>query len=129
MGSLRKKGNCRVLCSHAEKGVRGAGGIPRRFVLHEMSIAPCSACDTCQESMDRYCVNEDDMQRLYPEIAAADALLIASPVYWFTVSAQTKLFMDRCYALLGPGESANNHGLLQKARELGYALAGGTPAR
>jgi multimeric flavodoxin WrbA len=46
------------------------------------------------------------MQALYPKLRAADALVIASPVYWFTVSAQTKLFMDRWYALEGPGGNA-----------------------
>jgi multimeric flavodoxin WrbA len=39
------------------------------------------------------------MQNIYPKIAEADALIIASPVYWFTMSAQTKIFMDRCFAL------------------------------
>ena len=49
------------------------------------------------------------MRRLYPKLMAADAIVIASPIYWFTVSAQTKLFMDRWYALGGAD---------------GYALAG-----
>jgi multimeric flavodoxin WrbA len=40
------------------------------------------------------------MQAVYPKLWEADALVIASPIYWFTVSAQTKLFMDRCYALI-----------------------------
>jgi multimeric flavodoxin WrbA len=52
--------------------------------------------------MDRYCVIDDDMEPLYPKIRDAGALVFASPVYWFTVSAQTKLFMDRLYAFLGP---------------------------
>ena len=42
------------------------------------------------------------MQGLYPKLRQADALVISSPIYWFSVSAQTKLFMDRCYALGGP---------------------------
>ncbi len=41
------------------------------------------------------------MQPLYPELRAADAIVIATPVYWFTLSAQAKLFIDRWYALLG----------------------------
>ena len=46
------------------------------------------------------------MQALYPKLRAVDALVLASPVYWFTVSAQTKLFMDRWYALEGSGGNA-----------------------
>ena len=46
------------------------------------------------------------MQRIYPHLKAADAIVIASPIYWFTVSAQTKLVMDRWYALQGPAGNA-----------------------
>jgi multimeric flavodoxin WrbA len=53
--------------------------------------------------MDSYCVIRDDMEPLYEKIVSAGALVIASPIYWFSVSAQTKLFMDRLYAFLGPG--------------------------
>jgi multimeric flavodoxin WrbA len=42
---------------------------------------------------------DDDMQSLYPKLVESDAWIIASPVYWFSMSAQTKLFMDRCFAL------------------------------
>jgi len=52
---------------------------------------------------------QDDMQKIYPELRAADAIVYASPIYWFNVSAQLKLAMDRCYALGGEG---------------GYVLAG-----
>ena len=45
------------------------------------------------------------MQILYPRLQAADVIVVASPIYWFTVSAQTKLFMDRCYAFEGPGRN------------------------
>ena len=55
-----------------------------------------------KKSMDTFCVIQDDMKPIYPKILEADALVFASPVYWFTVSAQTKLFMDRLYAFLGP---------------------------
>jgi multimeric flavodoxin WrbA len=49
------------------------------------------------------CVIKDDMQILYPKLKEADAVVIASPIYWFNISAQTKLFIDRCYAI-GVGE-------------------------
>jgi len=45
------------------------------------------------------CVIKDDMQSLYPKLRSADAIVIASPIYWFNFSAQTKLFMDRWYGL------------------------------
>ena len=59
------------------------------------------------------------MRDLYPKLRQADALVIASPIYWFTVSAQTKLFMDRCYALGGPQGNA------LKGKRIGIVLAYG----
>jgi multimeric flavodoxin WrbA len=67
------------------------------YYLHGMDIKPCDACAICRKDINAECVINDDMQKLYP---------IASPIYWFTVSAQTKLFMDRCYALGVSGEYA-----------------------
>jgi multimeric flavodoxin WrbA len=61
------------------------------------------------------CVVDDDMQDVYSKVAKADALIIASPVYWFTMSAQTKIFMDRCFALY----SENN----EKSRLYGKKIA------
>ena len=52
------------------------------------------------------CILEDDMQILYPKLRSADAIVIASPIYWFTMNAQTKLCIDRWYALEGPRGNA-----------------------
>jgi multimeric flavodoxin WrbA len=65
------------------------------------TIRPCLGCYRCQpaDGDERYFCQQhkdrDDMHQIYPELVAADALIIASPVYFGTVSAQTKLFMDR----------------------------------
>ncbi len=99
-GSPRKSGNSATLAEQVEKGAREAGAQVESFYLHGMDISPCDACDVCHGEAFPGCVIEDDMQILYPKLLSADAIVIASPVYWFTVSAQTKLFMDRCYALV-----------------------------
>ena len=99
IGSPRKKGNCALLAKAVAAGAEAAGAKVETFFLQEMQIAPCAACDGCRKKKATGCVVNDDMQRLYPSILAADALVIASPVYWFTVSAQTKAFIDRWYAL------------------------------
>jgi multimeric flavodoxin WrbA len=111
IGSPRKNGNCAALAERAAQGIADSGASVETFNLHEMSIKPCTACDSCTESAEALCVIEDDMQVLYPKLAEAGGLVIASPVYWFTMSAQTKLFMDRCYALGSPP----GHGLKGKA--------------
>jgi multimeric flavodoxin WrbA len=102
-GSPRKNGNSAVLADRVAAGARAVGANVQSFYLHGMQINPCDACDVCQTEPFAGCIIEDDMQTLYPVLLEADAWVIASPVYWFTVSAQTKLFMDRCYALIDAG--------------------------
>ena len=94
-GSPRRSGNSAVLAEQAAEGARAAGAQVESIYLHGLDIRPCDACDLCLEQGD--CVIEDDMQPLYPKLAAADAILLASPVYWFTFSAQLKLCIDRWY--------------------------------
>jgi multimeric flavodoxin WrbA len=99
-GSPRREGNSALLAERLAEGARSAGARVESFYLHHMDIHPCDGCDACQSEPYRGCIVDDDMQILYPKLLDADAIVIASPVYWFTVSAQTKLFMDRCYALV-----------------------------
>jgi len=103
-GSPRKNGNSVMLAEQVAAGAKAAGAQVESFVLHSMNILPCNACDACQETQD--CTIQDDMQILYPKLRRADAIVIASPIYWFTISAQTKLFIDRWYALEGPQGNA-----------------------
>ena len=116
-GSPREKGNSSILAEKAAEGAKTAGAEVESFSLHNMNIRACDACDTCQET--GVCVLMDDMQTLYPKLREAEAILIASPIYWFTISAQTKLFIDRWYAL----ESAQGNAL--KGKQFGILLTYG----
>ena len=119
MGSPRKNGNSVALAERAADGVEAAGGKVERYYLHDMDIKPCDACDACRGDSSDNCIIEDDMQQLYPELREADALIIASPIYWFTMNAQTKLFMDRCYGLGGP------QGNVLRGKKIGIILTYG----
>lgn len=99
-GSPRPKGNSATLAGEAAQAARQAGASVESVYLHGLDIRPCDACDECRDT-GGVCVIGDDMQSLYPKISAADAILFASPIYWFTFSAQTKLCLDRCYAYQG----------------------------
>ena len=96
-GSPRLKGNSNTLAGRLAEGAREAGAVVESVYLHGMDIRPCDGCDFCRET--GACVVKDDMQALYPKILAADALVFASPIYWFTYSAQLKTCIDRWYAL------------------------------
>jgi multimeric flavodoxin WrbA len=119
IGSPRKNGNSALLAERTEAGIRDAGDAVKSFFLHDMDIGPCTACDSCQQSADAGCTVIDDMQKLYPLLKEAGSLVIASPIYWFTISAQTKLFMDRCYAIAT--EEKNNF----KGKKIGIILVYG----
>jgi len=95
-GSPREKGNTAVLADRLAVGASESGAQVTCVYLHGMDIRPCDACDLCQESGS--CVIADDMQTVYPQLIAADAIVLASPVYWFTFSAQLKVCIDRWYA-------------------------------
>jgi multimeric flavodoxin WrbA len=118
-GSPRQDGNSATLADQVAAGARAAGAHVESFYLHGMDIRACDACDACRTEPYRGCVIEDDMQVLYPKLQDADALVIASPVYWFTVSAQTKLFMDRCYALY------DSQGYTMRGKRIGIVMVYG----
>ena len=99
LGSPRKKGNSAILADRIAEGAKKAGAKVETIFLHGLNIAPCKSCYACQKEKSRGCAIKDEMQALYPKLLAAGAWVIASPVYWFTMSAQTKIFMDRCFAL------------------------------
>ncbi len=101
-GSPRKKGNSAIVADAAADAATGEGAQVETFYLHGMNLNPCMGCDACQKTQESVCVQKDDMHILYPKIRDTMGLIIASPVYWFTMSAQTKIFMDRCYAMGGP---------------------------
>lgn len=101
VGSPRKRGNSATLARQVAAGAEAAGARVETFFLQDMDIRPCTACEACRKKIHIDCVIQDDMQKLYPKLRNADAVVIAGPIYWFTVSAQTKLFMDRWYGLGG----------------------------
>lgn len=96
-GSPRERGNSSVLADQVRAGAEAGGASVESFFIHNMDIHLCDGCDFCRET--GICVIKDDMQKLYPKLLAADALVLASPIYWFTYSAQLKLCIDRWYAL------------------------------
>ena len=106
-GSPREKGNSSTLAEQVALGARQAGAEVETFSLQRLNIQPCNGCDACQRAGGNgHCIIDDDMQALYPKLASADTIVIASPVYWFSLCAQTKTLIDRWYALESPQGSA-----------------------
>ncbi len=97
-GSPREKGNSATLADQAAAAASAAGWEVECLSLQSLDIRPCDGCDLCVET-GQYCAIDDDMQSLYPKLLEAQALLLATPIYWFTFSAQLKLCIDRWYGL------------------------------
>jgi len=117
-GSPRKNGNSATLADQIFAGAKKAGAEVESVFLSGLEINPCDACDACQEGQEG-CIVQDDMQSLYPKLKGADVIVIASPIYYFTITAQIKAFIDRWYAL------ELDHGSVLKGKELAIALVYG----
>ena len=82
--SPRKDGNSEVLCDRFAKGASEAGHKVEILTLRDKRIAPCKACYACMES--HTCVVKDDMEAIFPKLVEADTVVLASPVYFYSVS-------------------------------------------
>jgi len=102
----RKRGNSDILTNRAIEGAREAGAAIEKIRLSDYSLSPCTACDACQKNAEEPCIIDDDGTELLSKMTGSDAIILASPVYFFTVSAQLKILMDRTYALGGGGWDA-----------------------
>lgn len=101
-GSPRNGGNSDLMADAFSEGAISRGHQVTKFAAAKKNIAACTACNQCW-SKGRACVIDDDFSALAILIEAADVIVFASPLYWFTFSAQIKLAMDRLYAF----DSAN----------------------
>ncbi len=99
--SPRPASNSTELAQRVALGCREAGAEVKTFHLAKMAVYPCEACDWCHDNVGQACTIDDDMKDVYPLLREADAIVLATPVYCFTMSAQLKLLLDRLYALMG----------------------------
>jgi len=96
-GSPRRGGNTDVLIEAALEGARAAGAETELLALRDMQIAPCVACNACFKT--GACRVQDEYQDVFDKLLSTDLIILGSPVFFMSVSAQTKLMMDRCQCL------------------------------
>ena len=96
-GSPRKGGNSDLLCGEFLRGAAEAGNQVEKIFLRGKKVAPCNACDYCKTSGCR-CAISDDMAEILDKMQAADVIVMASPVYFYSIDAQMKAVIDRCVA-------------------------------
>lgn len=96
-GSPRRKGNTSTLLKKAVDGARKAGGTVEEIVLRDLKMSPCLEIYGCRET--GRCIIKDDFQKVYDQMLACRGIMLASPIMFYTVSAHTKILMDRCQSL------------------------------
>ncbi|MFC2067651.1 flavodoxin family protein [Chloroflexota bacterium] len=97
MGSPRIKGNTDLLIDEALRGAQMQGGKIDKIVVDKLNIGPCREYYGCLR--DGNCVIRDDMDDIYPRLVSADGVIIASPIFFYALTGQVKIFVDRCQAL------------------------------
>lgn len=95
--SPRKGGNSDTLASEFAKGAAESGSNVETVFLRDKKINYCHGCEYCA-SHNGVCVQKDDMAEIIKKMIAADVLVFATPVYFYTMDAQMKAMIDRCVA-------------------------------
>jgi len=96
-GSPRRKGNTGLLLKKAVQGALEAGAEVDEIILRDLKISPCLEIYGCKKT--GRCVIQDDFQEVFDKVIECQGLMLASPIFFYTVSAHTKIFMDRFQSL------------------------------
>jgi len=96
-GSPRRNGNTASLLKRAVEGAREEGAEVIEIVLRDLKMSPCLEIYGCKKT--GRCVMQDDFQGIYDQLLECDGLMLASPIFFYTVSAHTKILMDRCQSI------------------------------
>lgn len=97
-GSPRKHGNSDRLADQFIRGALAAGNEVEKIYISDKRINGCLGCGACQKNGGK-CIQRDDMQELYQKILAADVVVLASPVYFYSWTSQIKAVIDRTFAI------------------------------
>ena len=96
-GSPRKGGNSDILCDEFMRGAKESGNTVEKINVAERKIGYCRACYYCRTSGGK-CVIKDDMAEILQKMIDADVIVLASPVYFYSMDAQLKALIDRTVA-------------------------------
>ena len=91
--SQRRNGNSDILCDEFMKGATEAGHDVEKIFLADKNIKYCTGCGVCNTTHE--CVQKDDMKEILVKLLKADVIVMASPVYFYTINAQMKTLIDR----------------------------------
>lgn len=97
VGSAHKRGNTDHLADAFIRGAKQAGNEVHKVFLGDKIINGCLGCSACRYG--KPCIQKDGMQEIYPLLRQCDVVVLASPLYYWTISARLKAFIERFYAI------------------------------
>ena len=101
LGSAKKKGNTATVLGWVEEELKSLGHVVERIYLNNKTIGGCLGCIKCQENPDEIaCVQKDDAIDIMEQMIASEVILYASPIYFWSFSAQIKALIDRGYSMV-----------------------------
>lgn len=127
LGSPRQKANSSIIAEHFCSTAQELGAETRTFTLNDLNFRACQGCYACKKKLDR-CVLEDDLTEVLDAVRETNILVLASPVYYWDVSAQMKAFLDRTFSFLVPDFMTNpRKSRLEPGKKLVLILAQNNP--
>lgn len=121
-GSPRPRGNTSALVDAFVDEGRKEGHQVSVVQIGNKNIKGCKNCDACRSTLDGNCVQKDDMQNIYPLMRECEMLVIASPIYYFSMTGQTHCAIERIYAF-NRLPKIKKAALLMTAAESGFTSA------
>ena len=110
-GSPRRAGNTAALAAEFTRGAEEAGNTVAEFFLDSMDIHGCKECLDGHSSRECPCAQKDDMDEIYPAVKECDVVVLATPLYYWNMSGQLRMAVDRLFALEeGDGNLLRGHG-------------------
>jgi len=97
VGSMRKHGNTEVLVSEFVRGAKENWNDVTVISVADYHVMPCTGCNACRKRVNKDCIIQDDMRKFFPILKEADIIMIASPVYFYGLSARLKAIIDRLH--------------------------------
>jgi len=104
-GSPTIDGNTVALVRAFKEGAESKGHEVTVLNVAHKNVHGCMSCNYCHNQGNGHCVQKDDMQEIYPVLQEAEMIVFASPVYYFTMSAQLEAVIQRCYAINHPAKA------------------------
>ena len=125
--SPRRGGNTEILLDRALEGAASRGAATEKVILNELRYKPCQECGGC--SSTGVCVIHDDMRLIYAKLSNADAIIVSSPIFFGTISAQLKAMIDRHQCSWISKYVLKKCSLSRKMRKGAFLCVGGSGVR